>query len=192
MSKSTIFECTIAPENQKKQHTLYMIFNVIKIIFLVLTVFYLIMAFAIDVLLFVTFFICLLISILFTFIQYLFYNFYDYTVVEDEIRISKLINNKLRRGVISFTTSKILKIGFVGGSEFQNLNTNNIHTIYAKNKNLKEVDVYFLITHNGEKKVVIFKFNGKFLSHVLSLTSNKVLDKDFNSNLKEYEKFNLS
>ena len=192
MGKTTIFECTTPPKNENRERVLYKTFNILKYIFIAFAIISAIIAFSIIATYLIFTLINLVLIVICLIIQYRFYNFYDYTVVENEIRVSKLINNKLRKGVIKFTTSKIIKIGFVGGEEFQKYNDGNLKIVKAKGGYLEEIDIYFLINYNGENKLVIFKFNQKFMSHLINLTTNKVLDGNFTENLKEYEKFNLS
>jgi hypothetical protein len=122
-----------------------------------------------------------------------FYNFYDYVFCDDEIRITSVVNNKWRRFIISFKVKDIEKVGFVSSNNYQKLTANKAHKkIYGKSKLLEVNNLYFAVNFNNEKKIIIMAFNKRFLAGVFQRISSKVYDEEFTTQIKEYEKYNLS
>ncbi len=190
MNNSSLYECSIAPKNEKKERILYLISKTVKIICLVLSAIIGILAFNFSTPLFILCAIFLINAIVWGVLQSKVYAFYDYILVDDEIRLIKVINNKRRKVIVRFIDKNILKAGFVSSSEFESLYENSeIKKVYAKSKILNENDFYFYINNNGEDKLVILTYNQQFLYFVLKKTSRKILDSEF---VKNYEKFNLS
>ncbi len=190
MNNSSLFECSIAPKNEKIERNLYLISKTIKIISLVCGIIIGVLAFYFSTPLFVLCAIFLINAIIWGVLQSNVYAFYDYILVDDEIRFVKVINNKKRKVIIKFIDKDIIKAGFVSSADFEKLFTNkSIKKAYAKSKLLNENDFYFHINNDTENKLVILTYNQQFLYYVLKKTSKKILDSEF---IKNYEKFNLS
>ncbi len=190
MNNSSLYECSIAPKNEKKEYNLYIILKIVKIICLLGGFATAFLAFYLYTPIFIVSAIFFINAIVWGILQTKVYAFYDYIIVDDEIRFVKVINNKRRKILIKFLDKNILKAGFVSSAEFENLYANkDIKKLYAKSKLINSGDFYFYINHNGENKLVILTYNQQFLYYVLKKTTKKILDSEFTKN---YEKFNLS
>ncbi len=193
MNNSSLFECSIAPQNQILDRTLCIILKTIKILFIILAIITAIYAFYFSNFMWIVTLVLILLSIITGVIQEKFYNFYDYTFCEDEIRITKVINNKRRVFLTRFKLKDVVKIGFVSGKTYEKLSQNKEYKkIYAKSKILDVTNLYFEVNANGEHNLIILAFNKKFLSGVFQKLPSKHFDEDFTKLLEEYEKYNLS
>ncbi len=194
MNNSSLYECTISPKNERAEYTFYIIFRIIKIIFMIITILTGTYAFFFSNYMWIAVLFFLIIAFIFGRIQRKFYNFYDYSFCDDEVKFAKVINNKKRVLIIKFNLKDIINIGFITSDNFNKYEmTENFKKVYAKSKLLDETNLYIAINYNGEKKLVIISYHEKFLSLILRKTSNKVLDGEFAETLKTYEKkYNLS
>lgn len=193
MNNSSLFECTIAPQNEKTEKTFYIIFKIIKFFFIFLAIIIAFYAFYFSNFMWLAVLLSAIFAIIFQTVQDKFYNYYDYIFCDDEIRISKVVNNKRRRFLTCFKIKDIEKLGFVSGDNYAKLSNNSTYKkIFAKSKILDVTNIYFSINANGERKLIIMAFNKKFLSGVFPKISSKLFDDDFTKLLKEYEKYNLS
>lgn len=193
MNNSSLFECTVAPINEKTEKTFYTIFRILKFITIALTIFIAFYAFYFSNFMWLVALTFALLAFLLGHLQGKFYNYFDYIFCEDEIRISRVAGNKWRRFLTSFKLKDIEKIGFVSGTNYQKLSTNKAYkTIYCKGKILDVTNLYIALNSNGERKLIIMAFNKKFFAGVFNKISSKLFDDDFSNLLKEYEKYNLS
>ncbi len=190
MNNTSLFECTVAPKNESRERTLYLIFKIAKIVFFICTAIVGIFAFNFSNEMWILCGVFLIHSLILAYLQRKFYAFYDYSFTDGEVKFVKVINNKARKLLTKLNVKDITKLGFVSSSEFEIfLKDKECKKIYAKSKSLAEDNVYMQINQNGEKKLVIFEYNQKFLYAILKRATNKILDSEF---AKAYEKFNLS
>lgn len=193
MNNSSLFECTIPPRNENTERTISIIFKFFKILFIICAVATGIYAFYFSNFMWIITFIFVLLAILASVFQGKFFNYYDYSFCEDEIRLTRVVNNKWRRYITSFKIKDIEKLGFVSSNNYQKLTTNKAYKkIYAKSKLLEVNNLYFAVNSNNEKKIIIMAFNKRFLTGVFQRLSSKVYDDEFTNQIKEYEKYNIS
>ena len=193
MNNNSLFECTIPPRNLETERTISIIFKIIKIIFIFMAIITGIYAFYFSNFMWLVTLFLILLAFLAGSFQGKFYNFYDYTFCDDEIRLTRVVNNKWRRFITSFKIKDIEKVGFVSSNNYQKLIENNAYKkVYGKSKFLEVNNLYFAVNANNEKKIIVMAFNKKFLSGVFQKLSSKVYDEEFTNQIKEYEKYNLS
>lgn len=108
---------------------------------------------------------------------------YDYTILTDEIRIAKIINQKDRRRVIDFDISKIERIGKVNSSTYfeyvKDLSVKKL--VLTKNKFADKGKDFFYLVVNTEKgkKLLVIECTENFIARVLSISGRFVLEKDY-------------
>lgn len=109
---------------------------------------------------------------------------YDYTFVTGSIRVAKVIMDSKRVPIISFETSNIEKIGKVESQTYKKLTMDNfikIEELTAKTfADANKSFFYFLINHEGEKKILIFECTDLFVKHIISFANKHLLEEDFN------------
>ncbi len=178
------FEYGVMPKNENREKTIMTIFKVIKIIFILLLFVIGVFAFTFYNEFWILFAFLLTIVLVLHYFQCKFYNFYDFVFVDGRVSISKIINNKRRKQLISFECKTIEKIGFLDGETCNK---------YVKDKNVKKIyvtytlvtkDVCFLLNTPDKKTLILFPFNEHFLVQVLKYSGNNKLDKNFIDNLK--------
>ena len=193
MNNKTLYQCSIPPQNEKIEYSFYKFLKVIRIFCIIFSATSALYAFYFSNPAWLVTLFFVLCSVGLFYIGRNFYNFYDYLFVDDEVRLIKVINNKTRKVLAKFNVKHIEKIGFTNSLEYLKYkNNNNVKKIYAISKNYDGQMIYFLVNHEGENKIILLQFNSKFLYYVLNKTSRRVLDSNFNDNLKEYENSNLS
>lgn len=112
-----------------------------------------------------------------------FYVEFDYTFVTGSIRISQVIKNTKRKGVIKFETTDIEKIGKYGSETFEKYykmpNINKL--ILTSNVTPDEEKDFFYIVVNVEssKKLLILECTEKFIVHVLKFSRKGVLEENY-------------
>ena len=108
---------------------------------------------------------------------------FDYTFVSGSVRISKVLNNKRRRPVLSFNTSDIIQLGKYQSNTFEKIikDTTNKKIIATPNECAAEgKDFYYIhLTAKGLKHILILECSETFMYNVLKFSSKTVLEPDF-------------
>lgn len=107
---------------------------------------------------------------------------YDYTFVTGSVRVSKVIKQIKRKGVISFNTSQILQLGKYGSASCEKLEkTPDVKTlILTSNVSPAEgKDFYYLYVNDVTNKLLIFECTETFMANVLRYSNKMILEKDF-------------
>jgi hypothetical protein len=108
---------------------------------------------------------------------------FDYTFVSGSVRISKVLNNKRRKQVISFNTSDILKIGKFESKTYEGIakDTLNKKIIVTPNQTAAEGrDFYYIhFSSKGIKYLIVLECSELFMYNVLKFSSKTVLESDF-------------
>lgn len=178
------FEYGVSPKNEKREKSLMTIFMTFKIIFIVLTIIMGVFAFIFSNTFWILVIFLLTIVIVLSYFQSKFYNFYDFVFVDGRVSLSKIINNKRRKPLVSFECKSIEKIGFLDGETCNKyVNDKSVKKIYVNNS-LTVKDVCFLVNTTESKTLILFPFNEHFLVQVLKYSGNNKLDKDFIDNIK--------
>ncbi len=179
--ESNIYEFSLAPKKAKLQKALAITFNVISYVYFAL-IFLCVFMWWFEIAL--VFLVQMIISML---IRNCFYIFYDYTYVDGDFRIFKLVNNKYRKRVAIFDYRNIVSIGKVGGETFNTFYRDGVtRRKYAKNRfNITENDIVVLLNH-GDKQTLLFLSNDvKYTSYLVKSATVKKLDKDFIEYIKQ-------
>ncbi|MBQ9513549.1 MAG: hypothetical protein IJR66_01010 [Clostridia bacterium] len=174
--------------NEKGERNKYLTFKVFSIIFIVLSVIYLILVLSnveIGNLIPFIFPLIFLVSwaVFFGIFKNRFYVDYDYTIVTGSVRFSKIIMNTKRKSIAIFDCSDIEKIGKYNSDTFNNykkmpeLKLN----ILTKNSNASEnKDFYYIVCKvNGEKKFYLLECSKTFLVNLIKYAGKGVLERDF-------------
>ncbi len=107
---------------------------------------------------------------------------YDYTVVSDSIRISKVFKETKRVPLIDFNTYHIETIGNVGSQTYYKYNaTNAIRKVYCTDNDYASEDkdfYYLIINYNSEKQMLILECTRQLIANILKTTRKTVLDKE--------------
>lgn len=172
----------------------YKTLNVLSIIFLFVTVCWLVFAVSffplnIDNVL-ISIIIILLPSIISGSTCYLLIRFrvdlivdYDYSVVGDEIRISKIKGNRKRIHVVNFTSYMIECMGKVGSKTFEKYDGQpNIQKYYyTKNELPSEKKGFFYIVASveSEKKLMILDCTERILACIIKTAKSTTLERDY-------------
>lgn len=109
-----------------------------------------------------------------------FYVDYDYTFISGTIRFSKIIKNIKRRHIVSFETSEIERIGKYGSDTFNKYSCMpDVKTVILTSNNTPDENkdfYYFVVAHEGSKKLYILECTQTFLVNVLKFSKRTVLD----------------
>ncbi len=156
------FECTIEPQNIQKEKVLYTIFKILKFIFFILTCVFLMLAFAFANYFFIITLLSLFFSILLLKIQRKYYTFYDYVVVDNEVRFNKIYNNLVRRFITSVEFKNIVKIESFSKSNLSKYNKSEYKRFYAISKQYKKDKLILVINDKNVNKIIIIAKNKNF------------------------------
>ncbi len=156
------YENTVAPSKPKRDKGLYLTFYILKIFCIILTSILGILAFIVDNYMWIPTVISLLFVVVCFFMQYQFYNFYDLSFYEGEIKVVKVRNNKKRLLLARFSIKKITKIGIISNTK---INFKDYKRIGATNK-LKS-NTIFIIFNDTEEKLLLLPFDEGFLSALI-------------------------
>ena len=100
---------------------------------------------------------------------------YDYTFVEDELRVTKVFNGKSRKHIRTFKAEQILKIGYVDSASFER----TIAGLQGKkaipltpNQEPAEgkIFIYILYSTSVEKKVYVLECRKELLEYLVFAT----------------------
>lgn len=108
---------------------------------------------------------------------------YDYTFVTGSIRISKVINQIKRKGVIKFDTKDIIQLGKYGSESFEKIQASPGIKKLVLTSNVEAGEgkefFYLLVNKDNEKKLLIFECTEKFMATVLKFSNKTILEKDY-------------
>lgn len=112
-----------------------------------------------------------------------FYVDYDYTFVSGSVRVSKVIKNSKRKFILKFDYDTIEKIGKYGSDTYDK---------YEKTPGIKKIiltsntepsdgkDFYYIVVnHEDAKKLLIFECSEIFIVNILKFANRLVIEKDF-------------
>ncbi len=111
-------------------------------------------------------------GLIFWFLKNKFNVSYDYTFVEDELRVTKVFNGKRRKFLITLKADRILQIGWVDSEAFENTLRglgNKKPKVYTPNRepaNGKEL-IYVLHSSSIEKAVYILEMRRQLLENLV-------------------------
>ena len=112
-----------------------------------------------------------------------FYVDYDYTIVSDSLRFSKVIKNIKRKFILKFNASQIEKIGEYGFGLYDKYASmpNVSKLILTSNPTpADEKDFYYIVANvNSEKKLLILECTEKFIVNVMKFANKNVLDEEY-------------
>ncbi len=115
---------------------------------------------------------CLGVCLLFFFLKKRFNVSYDYTFVEDELRVSKVFNGKKRKFLKKFEADHIMKIGWVKNDSFERTSagmSKKSIVLLTPNKEPSEGKefYYLLYTTSIEKKLYILEARQELLEYLV-------------------------
>ena len=179
----------------------YTTFNIISIIFYVLTFFWFLFFFNFVscyvevngvekfnlfeiIFSWLIFLILLATGFLFTILKNKSYVEYDYTFVSGSIRIAKVIKNIKRRLVLKFETVNIEKIGRVNSATYNKycLISGIKKKVLTQNAYAeKDKGFYYIVANvNGDKYLLVLECTLLFITNVLKYSYKYVLEEEFN------------
>ena len=189
MANYKLYEISIPPLNEKKDRILYTIFNVIFIFFVLITICLLFLLLtSLNIILFMFTIINVLLALVFMVIKNKYNCFYDYNFIDGELRLDKVIKNKIRRRILTIQSKNIEELGICCGDKFNNyLKNSSYKNIYAVHKNRLDNSFYIVTNLNGNKNLVILFLDKNLIYSLLKYIDNKVLTKEFIDKIKNYE-----
>ena len=179
-TNSSFLEVSIAPSNEKKQKTTYLILFYSKIAVFIVMINCFINAFFVDSIFTFPFAFLVFAFLVLWYFQSKVYNFYDYAFVMGSVRINIVENNKKSKPFINFDCNKILKAGNVNSAFYlENLQTKQYKVYKATQNELTIYDTVFLVQCAKEVKIAILQFDEKFVSKILSCSLLQNYDKEY-------------
>lgn len=113
---------------------------------------------------------------------------YDYVVVTDEIRITKVVNINKRKLVARFETEAIVQIGDVDAASFDRFKADpNIKTVLCTSNDQPsdgKFFMYILADYNG-RKLFVLECREELLINIMRVTKRTALDRDYISQDKK-------
>lgn len=135
MPRDALYEESAQPVNATKQAKWYMVFHVLFILFAIAACIHLFVCIMVlpsglkgvsGVGLAVSLILWLLPLVMLALTSFLFFRLrlrfnvsYDYTFVQDELRITKVFNGRKRKPIVTITADSILQIGYCEGTTFE-------------------------------------------------------------------------
>ncbi len=183
--ESSIYEFSLQPNKPKLQKFLYITFEILSLIQMVILLVNIIVFFVVETVVWLLGVFSAMIT--FMLLRNCFYNFYDYSYVDGEVRISKLVNNKYRKKVVRFNCRNVVSIGKVNGETYNNHNRDNVtRKIYAKSRfSVTDKDIVVLFEQDSRLYLLIMANDETFTSLMIKSAGVKKLDKDYIAYLKE-------
>jgi hypothetical protein len=113
---------------------------------------------------------------------------YDYFLVSDELRISKVVNTSKRRLVARFSTEDIIQVGDADAPSFDRFKADpNVKTVICTS-NEEATDgkffMYILAEYNG-RKLFVLECREELLINLMKVTKRTALDRDYISQEKK-------
>ena len=200
MALDAFYEESAVNLNEKKQSVLYTIFNVVQIVFIVLTVLWFIFSFnfVIEIpvngktvqecipgwiffgLLFLSF---LSGAILFGIFKKRFNVSYDYACVYGELRISQVFNQRKRKLVCRIDPNSILQVGDMVSESYDRLRaTHGVKEVVCTPNMMAGNGKFFLYVYavdGGEKKLFLLECREALLINLMQFLRRDVLDREY-------------
>ncbi len=192
--QDVLYEETSVCERSKAKIAKFKTMNTLSIVFLVLTIVWLIFAVSFFPInednVIVSIIIILLPSVLCFVAFYLMLRFrnniiidYDYSIVGDSIRISKVNKDSKRVHLVNFTTYSIECIGKVGSYTYEKYSNqaNTVKYIFTENDQPSEGKGFYYIVASveSEKKLMVLECTERILSNILKTAKSTVLERDY-------------
>lgn len=181
-------------KNEEKKRHKYTILNIFSVFFLILGIFSSIffVLFIPDPALMLFFGSGALTSLGFWFILFKWKNAtnvsFDYVLVSDELRISKVINTNKRKLVARFSTESIIQIGDVEAPSYDRFKADpNVKSVICtSNDEASEGKffMYILAEYNG-RKLFVLECREELLVNMMRVTKRTALDRDYVSQAKK-------
>lgn len=182
------YEESAAERNAAKSAKKYAVLNIFSTLFMVLAVIATVMfVFFIPDVGFMIFFGMFVLS--FWLGWFLFYRWknitnvsYDYVIVTDEIRISKVVNANKRRLLARFNGEAIIQMGDVDGTSFDRFAADpNVKKVICTSNDVPAEGKFFLyiLAENDGKKLYVLECREELLSNILRFTKRTALDRDY-------------
>lgn len=121
-------------------------------------------------------------SVLFFFMKKRFNLSFDYTFVQDELRVSKVFNGKKRKHLITFDAEHILKIGWVKNDSFDRtcsgMGKKDI-VFFTPNREPAEGKEFYYLLYSGSmgKKVYVIEARQEILEYVVRAAGMNKLER---------------
>ena len=108
---------------------------------------------------------------------------YDYTLVNDSVRIDKINKKVVRTPIIDFITLDIEKIGKFGSKTYEGYSElDSVNIIFCSPNEMPAVgkDFFYIVANTqGEKKMFVLETTETFISGILSNCKKGVLEADY-------------
>ena len=181
--RDDFYECSVAPEREGFQRTIYTIYSVV---FVLTLIFFFITFFAWTmlgdtgfILLFATSLICAVVVFL---LRRKLCLYFDYTYISGELRLIKVINGKTRRKFLIFDCKQISQIGKVGSDYFSKLKESGQYKLKIATPNglYANSQLYYVAaTIENEQILIILECEEKLLSYIVSTRGKSIIEKDY-------------
>ncbi len=120
----------------------------------------------------------LLAAALFYFLKFKFGVSYDYLLIEDELRVSKVFNGKKRKFLYRFKSDFVLKVGFCERESYEKTLLGNGKPIFLtpnKTPSDGKIFIYLLYSDSNGKYVYVFECRETFMERLAFMVGrNKV------------------
>ncbi|MBQ7912285.1 MAG: hypothetical protein IJ308_00865 [Clostridia bacterium] len=107
---------------------------------------------------------------------------YDYAIVTDEIRISKVVNTNKRKLVARIATEAIIQVGDVDSTSYDRFKADpNVKSVICTSNEEAAEDkffMYILADYNG-RKLFVLECREEFLINLMHVTKRTALDRDY-------------
>ena len=113
---------------------------------------------------------------------------YDYVLVTDELRISKVVNTNKRKLVARFTTDAIIQIGDIDAPSYDRFKADpNVKSVICTSNDEASEGKFFmyvLADYNG-RKLFVLECREELLVNIMRVTKRTALDRDYVSQEKK-------
>ncbi len=184
------YEETVEISNDKKARARFIIFKTISLVAYVFTALwlYVMMLFVLNPAHLVSYLILGLVpaaifcatGVFCSILKNKFFTEYDYSVLTGSVRFSKIINRKKRKGIMSFSTADIERIGRFGSETYEKIiKMPNIskRTLTPNDTAAEGKGFYYLfVNYRGTKMLLIIECSKLFISSIFSYCKRHVLE----------------
>ena len=189
-----LYEESSKVKNEEKKQKKYAILNVLSKFFLVvgilISIFFVL--FIPDIGLMIFFGSGALTFLGFWFLFYKWKNLtnvaYDYSLVSDELRISRVVNTNKRKLIARFVTESIIQVGDVDSPSYDRFKADpNVKSVICtSNDEASEGKffMYILAEYNG-RKLFVLECREELLMNLMRVTKRTALDRDYVSQEKK-------
>ena len=192
-----LYEESSKVKNEEKKQKKYAILNVLSNFFLVvgilISIFFVL--FIPDIGLMIFFGSGALTFLGFWFLFYKWKNLtnvaYDYSLVSDELRISRVVNTNKRKLIARFVTESIIQVGDVDSPSYDRFKADpNVKSVICtSNDEASEGKffMYILAEYNG-RKLFVLECREELLMNLMRVTKRTALDRDYVSQEKKRQR----